>query len=129
IEEQSLGVAERLGGIFEEQQETPLPFFAPAPSPVPPQQSHGAVTECDTASKGQDTPDRQINTGLRILFEEGHEPFLAFAKEERILPSTLCQRINEQALELYADIVIEEENGRFAVISDYHEEVTRWINS
>ena len=123
IEEQSLQVALRLGSVFEEEKE-PLPFFDNVNAPIPQKR--------EEAPAGSALPPAQkvrSKQALALLLQKGHEAFLAYAKENGLLAPSLADEINEAALDLYGDVAIEETDGKYAVIEDYKEEVTLWINS
>ncbi len=64
---------------------------------------------------------------LCALLRGDEAGFLGIAREANLLPLTLCERINEQAMDVVGDIVIEENGGRLTLAQDYIEEVTAWI--
>jgi hypothetical protein len=139
IEELSLQVARRLGSVFEEEKE-PLPFFAPTPkeegtalhepdAPKVPDALKEGAGDCARAPQNSLAKSERAKKALGILVEKGHGAFLSFAKEEGLLAPSIVEEINEEALERFGDVAIEECDGRYAVIEDYKEEVTLWINS
>lgn len=110
IETDSIIVAKRLGAMYEEEQ--------PLPPIIPPQ-----VKEVKKGGSNEET------AALKILYLDGHDAFLRHAKDQGILPAALADRINEEAIDRYGDVAIEESNGRFTMIEDYKEEIEQWINN
>ena len=112
IEADSVIVAERLGAVYEEE--------APAsPIVLPPARKE----------KKKNGADKGIADALKILYFDGHNAFVRRAKDLGTLPAALANRINEEALDRYGDIAIEESDGRFTTIEDYKEEIEQWINN
>ena len=66
---------------------------------------------------------------LRTLKEQGQRAFLAFINEKKLLLHSVVEEINEEALERFGDVAIEEREGGFVLLPEYEEEISQWINS
>ncbi len=141
IERSSLSVVKRLGSVFEEE-------LLPEDSAMPGEKEKNggagkeeaakyAVKEADIrplkeSSKvlSDETRRSEENrSALAALLSGGNILYLKKAAEYRLLPHTLAERINEEALLRYGDIALEERDGVFSYISDYKEELMQWINN
>ena len=125
IEEQSLFVIERLGAVFEEEEskeQAVKQLFKIEPKPSP-------ALSLPAVPAGKSAEEALMKNAVRALLKKDSHAFSALAKEAGMLPATLCERINEQALELYGDIAIEETEGSFLLLEDYTEELEQWSNS
>lgn len=125
IEEQSLFVIERLGAVFEEEEireQTVQQLFKV-------ETEHAPMPSLPTASTENSDEEQLFKNAVRALLKKDNRAFSDLSKEAGILPATLCERINERALELYGDIAIEETEGSFLLLEDYTEELEQWSNS
>ena len=111
IERSSIDVANALGSVYEEEKSAE----APAAQTDRPSPDAGGASECVCALKA-------LRTG-------GSEAFSAYASSLGILPHTLAEEINEEALLRIGDIVIVGGEGGFELLPDYEKEVEEWINS
>ena len=66
---------------------------------------------------------------MRTLKEQGQRAFLAFINEKKLLLHSVVEEINEEALERFGDVAIEEREGVFVLLPEYEEEISQWINS
>ncbi len=78
----------------------------------------------DGAEISLDACEREV-LGL-LLIEKSREAEALAASHGRFL-SAVCERINEAALDIISDIVIEQTEGGYCVLSDYEEEVREWL--
>ena len=131
IELQSLEVAKRLGSVFEEEP-TAAPGFQTIPSF--PDFSASKTISSEEPKKGfgkAEETDRMAfrKEALRTLKEQGQRAFLAFINEKKLLLHSVVEEINEEALERFGDVAIEEREGVFVLLPEYEEEISQWINS
>ena len=131
IELQSLEVAKRLGRVFEEEP-TVAPDFQTIPSFPDFSVSKAISSEgpAKVSGKAEET-DRTAfrKEALRTLKEQGQRAFLAFINEKKLLLHSVVEEINEEALERFGDVAIEEREGVFVLLPEYEEEISQWINS
>ena len=131
IELQSLEVAKRLGSVFEEEP-TVAPDFQTIPSFPDFSVSKAISSEgpAKVSGKAEET-DRTAfrKEALRTLKEQGQRAFLAFINEKKLLLHSVVEEINEEALERFGDVAIEEREGVFVLLPEYEEEISQWINS
>ncbi len=108
-------------GEMEEEEEAPKPPRKPITAPVP------APLVASTEKPSDDRRDTLVITALRTLLARDEGAFRLVAKEAKLLPLTLAERINEAAMDEIGDIVVEEKDGRFVLIQDYLKEIEAWI--
>ena len=116
IERRSLTVAERLGSVFEK--ELPEEKKAPAPQKKEPVSGGRAGAQKDLYKEM-----------LGVLVTEGSDAFISAARERNMLPHSLMDAINEEAIGRYGDVALEEEDGVFTPIEDYRKEIEEWITN
>ena len=121
IERSSLDVAVRLGQIYEED-----PALAAAAAPSGEEHKENGKTEQE---------DKQVDfmlqhkSALKALLEGGSRAFSAYAASIGVMPHTLADEINEEAIERIGDIVLVGDDEGFEILQDYESEVEEWINS
>jgi len=94
-------------------------------------------TEDDTdAAEGEigiNTDDSRtdgiIIEALTALFYEKYDDFKKTAAEHGIMADTLAEKINEAAIDRFGDVAVESDGERYAIISDYTEEISEWIKA
>ena len=131
IEQQSLEVAKRLGSVFEEElAETPgfqkTPFFSDFSI-----SSAISFEESEKDFEKAEENDRMSfrKKALRTLKEQGQQAFLALINGKKLLLHSVVEEINEEALERFGDIAIEEREEGLVLLPEYEEEISQWINS
>ena len=114
-------VAERLGRVFEEEEDALR--FPEANGPA----GNGPLPEEKEADASGGTDTENLNA-LKALIHGGQAAFKKAAAELHLLPESLMERINEEAYERYGDAAIEERDGVFTPIPDYADEIGSWLN-
>lgn len=64
----------------------------------------------------------EISAPLKVLLgSNGNREFNIFAKNKKLMPEALCEKINEYMYDIIGDAVIEEKDDGFGLIDDYIE--------
>ena len=128
IEQRSLLVADRLGSVFEKE------------AAKEPQTAVGAPPAAAAAGAKKAAPDKPEGSApagkndlckelLAVLVKSGSDAFTQAARARNMLPHSVKDAINEEAIERFGDVAVEEENGVFTPIEDYRKEIGEWITS
>ena len=116
IEQQSWAITEKLVDAFDEEADLPIP----TPIPLLPSQEITTEETCETNDK---------TTFLNAI--ANHLPFFSatmsknaeeqqkYCQEKRLLPDTVADEINEIAVTVFGDVLLEEANTGYQIIEEY----------
>lgn len=101
-------------------------------------EDESASDECDRAAERQeDASDEMGAEGdaldlfeteyLSLLADGDREAVRALLASSNVMEDTIAERINEKALSVVGDVVLEDGGGGYHIIDDYTEDVTEWI--
>lgn len=97
------------------------PDTAPDPS--------GSSRVCDGDAPSEEEYAAQYRAALKAIRDGGMPAFAAFAAGLGLLPHTLADEINEEALRRIGDVVLVGDDSGLELLPDYESEVNEWINS
>lgn len=133
IEESSLEVARKLGQAYEGQ-DSEAPEIRPdravlTQSEEPRQEPFDAVPQTPPANAKENDYEAQYKAALEAIRKGGGAAFASYASTLGLLPHTLADEINEEALLRIGDIVLVGDDGGIELLPDYIKEVDEWISN
>ncbi|MBO5898889.1 MAG: TerB N-terminal domain-containing protein [Clostridia bacterium] len=129
IERASWDVTERLLEAFEESVTESNESPSEPPATVdPPPQSVPAPSASPTDGQ-QDSPLAPYKAFIVAVLQGDATAVRAIARDMGVMPDVLLEQVNDVAVELMGDILLEsDENGRYTVIEDYEDDVKQILN-
>ena len=122
IEQASWSTTQRLVDAFEDDEEATEQAISAAPAPVEISQEVEPL-QAEAAASTEDTLDPELLAFLRLAYSGDAAAQKNYCRSIGRMPETLADAINEHAVELWGDILLEDGgDGTFTVIEDYQEQ-------